>query len=147
MKKKNENNVSYDNCGLKVLNLIIKQKYFDAIMSGRKKQEFREIRPTNEKRYVLIDEEGYAIEDENGNCIPVKYDAIRFFVGYNNDRDTALVKVESAYTELFVDEDGKPISYEYGTDENGEPIEYFAEQIVYNLGEIVNKDIHPKSKI
>ena len=29
---------------MKVLNLIIKQKYFDAILAGRKVQEFREVR-------------------------------------------------------------------------------------------------------
>lgn len=148
MKRVNTSAPKYDNKGLKVLNLIIKQKYFDLIMSGRKTQEFREIRPTNERKYVLIDDEGYAIEDENGNCVPVKYDAIRFFVGYNPDRDTALVRVESAYTEIFVDEQGNPIYYEFGKDEKtGEPIQYFAEQIVYNLGEILDKDIHPKHRI
>lgn len=131
----------YDNKGLKVLNLIIKQRYFDAILSGHKVKEYREIRPQNERKYVLIDDEGYAVEDENGNCVPVKYDAIRFFVGYNKDRDTALVEVKDAYTEVFVDDKGNPIAYEYGKDENGEPIMYYAEQIVYNLGAILNYEI------
>lgn len=147
MKKNNENECKYDNMGLKVLNLIIKQCFFDEIMSGEKKQEFREIRPSNERKYVLIDDEGYGVEDENGNSVPVKYDAIRFFVGYNKDRDTALVKVDSAYTEIFVDEDGEPISYEYGQDPNtGEPYLFLCEQIVYNLGEVLNKEVHPKKK-
>ena len=139
MKKRNEDAPKYDNMGLKVINLIIKQKYFDAILSGKKKKEYREIRPQNERKYVLIDDEGYAVEDENGNCKPVQYDAIRFFVGYNKDRDTALVRITGAYTEMFVDERGEPISYQYGKDENGDPITYYAEQIVYELGEILNK--------
>lgn len=123
---------------MKVLNLIIKQKFFDLIMSGEKTQEFREIRPSTEKRYVQLDEEGYEIMDENGNSVPIVYDAIRFYVGYNKDRDSALVKVESAYTEIFVDEQGEVIDYEY----NGEY--YIAQQIVYNLGQILEKDIHTK---
>lgn len=125
---------------MKVLNLIIKQKYLDAILAGRKVQEFREIRPTTEKKYIQIDGEGYAILDENENCIPVEYDAIRFFVGYNKDRDSALVEVVSAYTELFVDENGDPISYEY----KGEP--YWAEQIVYNLGKVLEHNIRDQSR-
>ena len=40
---------------MKILNLIIKQKYFDAIMQGSKVQEFREIRPTTVKKYIQID--------------------------------------------------------------------------------------------
>jgi hypothetical protein len=58
---------------MKILNLIIKQFYFDEIIAGRKTQEFREIKPTTEKKYIEIDEEGYAVEDESGNAVPIKY--------------------------------------------------------------------------
>lgn len=132
-----ENN---ENREMKVLTLIIKQKYFDAILSGRKAQEFREIRPTNERKYVQLDEKGYAILDENDNCIPIKYDAIRFYVGYQKDRDTALVEVQSAYTEILVDEKGKPIVYDY----EGE--DYWAERVVYNLGKILEHNIREQSR-
>ncbi len=125
---------------MKVLNLIIKQKYFDAILTGRKVQEFREIRPTTEKKYIQLDSEGYAIEDEYGNCVPVKYDAIRFFVGYNKDRDSALVEVAGAHTEIFVDDNNRPIKYDY----KGE--DYYAEQIVYDLGKVLEHNIREKSK-
>jgi hypothetical protein len=125
---------------MKILNLIIKQKYFDAIMAGRKVQEFREIRPTTEKKYIELDEEGYAVEDEKGNCVPIKYDAIRFYVGYEKDRDSALVEVKGAHTEVFVDEKGEPIFYDYkGRD-------YYAEQIVYDLGKVLEHNIRDKSK-
>lgn len=116
---------------MKILTLIIKQCFFDEIIAGTKKQEFREIKPTTEKKYVEIGEDGYAVEDEYGNCVPVKYDAIRFYVGYNKDRDSALVEVVDAYTEVFVDENDQPIVYDY----KGE--EYWAAQIVYNLGKIL----------
>lgn len=123
---------------MKILTLIIKQQYFDQIISGEKKQEFREVKPSTEKRLVQLDDEGIELTDENGNSYPVEYDAIRFYVGYNKNRDSALVKVDSAYTEIFVDEDGEIIDYEYNGDY------YIAQQVVYNLGEILEKDIHPK---
>lgn len=129
-----------DNKDMKVLTLIIKQKYFDAILQGRKLQEFREIRPNNEKKYVQFDKEGNLILDENDCCIPVHYDAIRFYVGYAQDRDTALVEVVSAYTQVLVDDKDKPISYEY----NGE--EYWAEQVIYNLGKVLEHNIREQSK-
>jgi len=122
---------------MKVLNLIIKQKYFDAIMHGRKVQEFREVRPTTIKKLLQLDSDGYEIVDENEKAQPIKYDAIRFFVGYNKVRDTALVEVKSAYCEIFVDENGKPIIYESGVDKNGNPMQWVAEQVVYNLGRIL----------
>lgn len=131
---------------MKILNLIIKQKYFDAIMAGRKVQEFREVRPTTVKKLIQIDDEGYEITDEDGISIPIQYDAIRFYVGYNAGRDSALVEVESAYCETFVDDKGQPIIYEHGVDKDGNPLQWIAEQVVYNLGKILEKNIRDKSK-
>lgn len=123
---------------MKILTLIIKQKFFDQIISGEKKQEFREIKPSTEKRLVQLDKDNIEITDENGNSIPVEYDAIRFYVGYNKNRDSALVKVDGAYTEIFVDDNGEVIDYEYNGDY------YIAQQVVYNLGEVLECDIHEK---
>ena len=125
---------------MKILNLIIKQKYFDAIMQGRKVQEFREVRPTTIKKYLEIDEEGFEKEDENGNSIPIIYDAIRFYVGYNKDRDSALVEIKDAYCEMFKNDKGELIEYEY----DGQL--WYAEQVVYNLGRIIEYSIQGKSK-
>jgi hypothetical protein len=133
---------------LKVLNLIIKQHYFDAILDGRKVQEFREVRPTTIKNLLQIDEDGYEVEDEKGNSQPIKYDAIRFYVGYNKDRDTALVEVKDAYCEIFVDDNKEAITYEYGKDpKTGEPMTWIAEQVVFNLGKILETDLHKHDKI
>lgn len=209
-------------CGKKVLALRIKQKYFDEIMSGSKTQEFREIRPTNEKKYIYLDEEGYAVEDKdrpvyfydyiptvitekdgkrfadtgddeeewteiktddkgdyveventegginqiavildkNGNphfavvdeilycSVPKKYDYIYFYIGNEPNCNKAIVEVKDCRTQLFVDEDkdrktgfmmSKPVWYEYGKDEDGTPLRYFVEQVVYDLGEIIEK--------
>lgn len=131
---------------MKVLNLIIKQVYFDAILAGRKVQEFREVRPTTVKKLLQLDEDGYEIEDEHGNAQPIKYDAIQFYVGYGKDRDSALVEVIGAHCEIFVDDNGEPITYEYGTDKDGNPLVWVAEQVVFDLGKILSHNIRDKSK-
>ena len=123
---------------MKVLKLIIKQHWFDKILSGEKTQEFREVKPTTIKKLLELDEDGFEKEDENCNAIPIKYDAIRFFVGYAKDRDSMLVEVKDAYCEMFVDEDGELIIYQA----NGQ--DWIAEQVVYNLGKILETDIHEK---
>lgn len=39
---------------MNILTLSIKQKYFDEILAGKKTHEYREIRPTNAKKYIII---------------------------------------------------------------------------------------------
>ena len=119
---------------MEILNLIIKQKFFNEIIAGTKKQEFREIRPSSQNKYCELDEEGFCKEID-GILQPRKYDAIRFYVGYKKDRDSALVKVEGASIELFEDENHNLIEYTH----EGEV--YLAAQIVYDLGEILEKNV------
>lgn len=119
---------------MKILTLIIKQKYFDEILSGAKKQEFREIRPNTQSKYCELDEEGFCKEID-GVLQPKKYDAIRFYVGYNKDRASALVEVKDANIELFEDENHNLIEYEY----KGET--YIAAQVVYDLGAVLEKNV------
>lgn len=71
---------------MKVLDLIVKQKFFDEILSGEKNQEFREIRPTTAKKYIRYvcggkeyGDPGDLPEDGEVGVVPVKYDAIRFY--------------------------------------------------------------------
>lgn len=121
---------------MKILTLIIKQKYFDKILSGEKNVETREIRHNNFKKYCEIDEEGYALfDEENGVFVPRQYDAIRFYVGYNKDRASALVEVKGANIGIFVDEEGKEIVY----DVKGE--EFLATYIDYDLGKVLEKNV------
>lgn len=127
---------------MKTLNLIIKQVYFDQIINGTKTQEFREVKPTTIKKLLQLDEDGYELEDENGNAIPIHYDAIQFYVGYNKNRDSALVEVKNEYCEIFLDENNEPIIYEDGTDKDGNPLEWVAEQVVFNLGKVL--EVHRK---
>lgn len=122
---------------MKTLTLIIKQCFFDEIIKGTKKQEFREVKPTTVKRLLQLDKDGYEVEDENGNAIPIQYDALKLYVGYAKNRASALVEVKSAYCEIITDEKGEPIIYEHGIDKNGEPLVWVAERVVYNLGKVL----------
>jgi DNA-binding IclR family transcriptional regulator len=131
---------------MNVLNLILKQKYFDSIMAGQKVQEFREVKPTTYKKLVQLDENGCIARDENGNSFAIKYDAIRFYVGYNKDRDSALVEVTDAYTELFVDENNNVVSYDIIDPRTKQPDIWYAEQVVFCLGKILETDIKPQNK-
>ena len=130
--------------GKKIITFSLKQKYFDAIMAGRKVQEFREIRPSTIKRLVQLDEEGFDIEDENGFALPIKYDAILFYTGAYNvkHRDCALVEVTDAFVQYFVDDNGEVIEYQ-----DDEGAYWQASQVVYNLGQIFAKVIYPKHSI
>ena len=56
---------------MKILQLIIKQNYFDEIIALTKKQEFRECKPTTYRKYCEVDDEGYCVM-ENGAFVPKK---------------------------------------------------------------------------
>ena len=92
------------------LYLPIKQVYFDQIIEGTKKIEYREVKDTTAKRY-LIYEDGkpklnqettdptldYYLDDFNGGkfpFVPKRYKYLSLAVGYSKNRDTAIVEVE-----------------------------------------------------
>ena len=118
---------------MRTLKLSIKQKYLDAIKDGRKVQEFREVRPNNVKKFLQLDENGFELEDENANAIPVEYDAILFTS--KETGDTALVEVKAARNEIMVDDKRNPIEYEYG----GQI--WVVERVVYDLGKIIEHKV------
>lgn len=116
---------------IKILTLIIQKRFFDLIIKGEKKQEFRELRPTTYRKYCVCDDTGAIFDDTTGKFVPKKFDAIQFFVGYNKDRETAVVEIKNAEIVLFTDNDGNFITY----DHNGDT--HYAAQIVYDLGKII----------
>ena len=77
----------FDTKGMKILTLNIKKVYFDEIMSGAKKIEYRQLKQTTLNKYTYLDE-------SDGKRYLRRYDAIRFFVGYHKDRESALVQVK-----------------------------------------------------
>jgi len=120
---------------MKNLTLSIKEIYFKQILSGEKKSEFREIRHNNVGRYCQLDKEGYVI-DIDGVIQPIMYDTITFYTGaYVGKRPKMIIKVEKAEAYVLEDENGELITYEV----DGE--EYFAAEIEYHLGEIIESPI------
>lgn len=77
----------FNTTGMNVLTLNIKKVYFDEIVKGTKKIEYRELKQTTLNRYTYLDE-------SDGKRYLRRYDAIRFFVGYYKDRESALVQVK-----------------------------------------------------
>lgn len=136
---------------MKELKLIIKQQWFDAILSGEKTEEYREVKPTTFKKYLNYVVAGELFSDlsevpnekkytddlkENGFDVElIQYDALRLYVGYNKDRDSMLVEVKDAILTNLVDENDEPIYYEYKGNE------YIMQEVTYVLGKIleVNK--------
>lgn len=77
------------------LYLPIKQVYFDAIIEGTKKIEFREIKKTTAKRYVVTNEDGTFAKNPDGKTpfLPKNIKYLNLAVGYNKERDMATAEV------------------------------------------------------
>lgn len=95
------------------LYMTIKQKYFDEIVAGTKKNEYREIKDTTATRYLQTWREGRErglyyndtlidIDPEGDICIynngvypyiPIDYKFLRLAVGYAKDRNEMVVEV------------------------------------------------------
>ena len=138
---------------MEILTLIIKQEFFDQIMSGEKKFEYRETSYKTERKYLKFEE-----YNENGETFvsydyetteegmqkpaPRQYDAIRFYVGYHSDRDTALVRVKSVKSEWIRAEDGKYLVFGLTDEEQAEGVPFWVPQLLtYELGEIIEKKV------
>ncbi len=127
---------------MKILTRIIKKQWFDAILSGEKTVETREVRPTDTKYISYRDNNTGRVykkdtdvpepawnSDKGVDTVVNRYDAIRFWVGYAPKRPGALVEVK----EVRDEETKEPIVYEY----QGNP--YTALEIDYFLGKIIKK--------
>lgn len=82
-----------------VLTLIIEQKYFDLIMSGEKKEEYRSFTDYYINRFCE-----FAIEDGEEvftGMKPIKH--IKLAVGYRKDRKWAIIEVKGLFLDTFND--------------------------------------------
>lgn len=150
------------------LYLVIQQVYFDAILAGTMKQEFREIKSTTYEKFletrkengkivgINFDESKISIEDaqkyacnpmvyNNGNYpyTPIPYKFLDIAVGYKKDRETLIVAVEDIHFEPMRSKHGKEARFSddgerMRINENGELCIW---QIVYTLGKIVETDL------
>ena len=98
LEKRNVKKVSnYDTTGMKVLNLNIKKVFFDQIIKGEKKTEYRELKQTTLNNFFFF-------QAEDGIRDLRRYDALRLYVGYRKDRENALIQViDTTYNEGVVE--------------------------------------------
>lgn len=128
---------------MKILTLSIKQKYFDEILAGKKNHEYRDIRPTNVKKYItyLCGGKEYKADEElpeegDIELKPIKYDAIKLLTGeYKGKRPYIIIEVIDAEVTILIDENGDDII----CTDKGE--EYIATQMDYTLGKILERHI------
>ena len=97
-------------CSANTLYLPIKQDFFDEIIKGTKKVEYREVKSTTAKHYLVYADGkpkrneavtdpslDYEIDDFNGGkfpFVPRQYKYLNLAVGYSKNRDTAIVEIE-----------------------------------------------------
>ena len=147
------------------LYLTIKQVYFDAIVAGQKKEEYREIKNTTYKKYLEVDEQGWPLYDPglidaenpllgdlciwNNGVYPYvanqKWEYLSLAVGYAKARDTAIVEIEDITFQPLTDKEGHFARFSVSDDDeakldaNGEYCFWLA---VFHLGKVV--EVHRK---
>jgi hypothetical protein len=94
---------SIDTEGWSVLSLIIKEVYFKEILSGNKTIEYRELKQSKIFSYTWV-------EKETGTRYLKKFDALRLYVGYHKDRESALVEV----VDTTYDVENQTVEYHLG---------------------------------
>ena len=75
------------------LTLIIEKKFFDRILSGEKKEEYRSLSDYYINRFCVFKGEQFV------DMKPIK--TICFAVGYAKDRQTAIVAVNGIFIDTF----------------------------------------------
>ena len=146
------------------LYLTIKQKYFDEIVAGTKKNEYREIKDTTATKYLdtwkeggemglFLKEDAIDFDPQGDICIyndgvypyiPKDYKFLRLAVGYAKDRDEAVVEVVDITFEVMKTKEGKEARFDISrdddfiADENGP---YAIWMVNYHLGEVVEKKL------
>ncbi len=151
-----------------ILYLPIKQTFFDQIIAGTKREEFRDITPTTFKKYLDCDENGNPwIDDEVLNEDDLSfYDAdllmackdgkfpfyfredikyLKLAVGYTKERDMALVEVTKITSCIGKDKNGNPARLDFDVEGNVIPNEngkFCMWQAIFHLGKII--EVHRK---
>lgn len=148
------------------LYLPIKQDFFNEIIAGRKKEEYRELKDTTYKKYLALDEDGSVfladgpVDDANldecgfaaynGGHFPFvtyEYKFLNLAAGFGKERDSALVEVTGVTAEIEKDDDGHELIFALGDDEQpvmtpDGPAAFWL--IVYHLGNVV--DLHRRGE-
>lgn len=92
-----KNESTFNTSGMKVLKLNIKKTFFDEIMQGKRIIEYRKLRQSSINKFTYIDE-------SDGKRYLRRYDALHLYVGYDKNRESAIVKINNTtYNEEVVE--------------------------------------------
>lgn len=88
---------------MKVLHLTLKRKWYDMVLSGEKKEEYREVKDYWVSRLVNEFTSPYQHEPfnfiykgvKNGMWSAVPFDVVQFKNGYSSDAPTMTVEIEN----------------------------------------------------
>ena len=127
---------------MKILTLIVKQKQFDEVIKGTKRVETRQIRAMLAHKYICHkDKDGNIYEKDTDipegvdtNTVPVEYDALKLFAGFNKDNNI-LIEVKSAKIIILANDMNDVLEYEH------KGSAYLIADIKYQLGNIIEKNI------
>lgn len=152
------------------LYLPIKQVYFDQIVNGTKKEEYREIQPNTYKKYLDCDENGEPYYDDevltmddlefyaDSLLFACKDDKFPFFfredikylslaVGYAKERDTAIVEVTDITPMISEDKNGNPMRFDIEDETQIRPSATGSHCFwlaVFHLGKVI--EVHRKNR-
>lgn len=108
---------------------------YDRILSGEQTELCREVRPLNVAQYIQLDEDGFELEDQDCNAIPVQYQAIFLQDSYDKNSRAMMISVLDVSTRMLVDDEGELITYRYNEQD------WIAEEVVYTLGGILKNKV------
>lgn len=149
------------------LYLTIKQVFFEEIIAGTKKEEYREIKDTTYKKYLEVDEDSVPYYDQskadadnpllgdlciwNGGVYPYigkeSLEYLSLAVGYHKERDTAIVEITDITFEPALNQFDRPARFtddgkgNVKPDENGDLCFWIA---VFHLGKVI--EVHRKGE-
>ena len=84
---------------MKILHLTLKKKWFDLILLGKKKIEYRQIKKHWNKRLW-----------DSDNMTIIKYDLIKFVNGYGKDKPFMIVEFNNCFhSDKFPPENGEDL--------------------------------------
>lgn len=120
---------------MKILYLNIPQESFSKLISGEISHEWRQLCQSDDQRYVVTDNQGTVLNSENGEAVPVLYDAIRFTVNEGNYRGSVLIRIEKIDTQKKSKKEKKLLSqiHQKGVD--------MFREVIFRLGNIIHKQI------
>lgn len=106
---------------MKVLHLNLKKKWFDAIASGDKKHEYRDVKPYWITRFVQTFGAPHSCEDFNFTHLgykmsmeaPVHYDVVEFKNGYKKDAPTMQVEIKDITVDIGKEKWGAELGKSY----------------------------------